>query len=131
MAVHRTRWLDVDDDRVGSILQVIQQLPSKGYSLKMLVNDMRSDIQQALDRGYSYPELATILTKQGIKIAPRTLREYLKQGKPKAKPKPPPGTTPPKQRQSTAPIVAPPTSCTLTPGRSETIGDFVEMADDL
>jgi hypothetical protein len=123
MAVHRTRWLDVDDDRVGSILQIIQQLPSKGYSLKMVINDMRSDIQQALDRGYSYPELAAILTKQGIKIAPRTLRKYLKQGKAKAKPKPPPGPTPAKQRQSTAPIVAPPQSCT--------IGDFVEMADDL
>jgi hypothetical protein len=123
MAVHRTRWLDVDDDRVGSILQVIQQLPRKGYSLKMLVNDMRSDIQQALDRGYSYPELAAILTKQGIKIAPRTLRAYVKQGKAKAKPKPTPGTTPAKQRQSTAPIVASPTSCT--------IGDFVDIADDL
>jgi hypothetical protein len=123
MAVHRTRWLDVDDDRLGSILQVIQQLPSKGYSLKMLVNDMRSDIQQALDRGYSYPELAAILTKQGIKIAPRTLRAYVKQGKAKAKPRPTPGITSAKQRQSTAPIEAPPTSCT--------IGDFVDIADDL
>jgi hypothetical protein len=123
MAVHRTRWLDVDDDRVGSILQVIQQLPSKGNSLKMVINDMRSDIQQALDRGYSYPELAAILTKQGIKIAPRTLREYVKQGKTKAKPKPTPGITPAKQRPSTGPIVAPPTSCT--------IGDFVDIADDL
>jgi hypothetical protein len=127
MARKRTKWLEVNDDQVAGIMQVIQQLPSKGYSLKMLIADMRSEIQQALERGYSYSEMAEILTKQGIKIAPRTLREYLKTGKGKPKSQHSPDIIPAIPKPSTA---SPKTSKS-TPRKSQTIGEFVEMPDEL
>jgi hypothetical protein len=127
MARKRTKWLEVNDDQVAGIVQVIQQLPSKGYSLKMLIADMRSEIQQAIDRGYSYPEMATILTQQGIKIAPRTLRAYLKTGKGKPKTQHSPDSTPAKPQ----PPVAPAKGSKSTSRKPQTIGEFVEMPDEL
>jgi hypothetical protein len=85
MAAHRPRRLDIDDTQKANIAQVIQQLPGKGCSLRGLIADIRDDIQQAMDRGYSYREMALILNDQGIQIAPRTLRLYLKAGKVQAK----------------------------------------------
>jgi ABC-type sugar transport system substrate-binding protein len=127
MARKRTKWLEVNDDQVAGIMQVIQQLPSKGYSLKMLIADMRSEIQQALDRGYSYPEMAAILTQQGIKIAPRTLRAYLKTGKGKPKSQHSPDIIPTTPKPSNAP----PKSSKSASRKSTTIGEFVEMPDEL
>jgi hypothetical protein len=85
MAAHRPRRLDIDDTQKANIAQVIQQLPGKGCSLRGLIADIRDDIQQAMERGYSYREMALILHDQGIQIAPRTLRLYLKAGKVQAK----------------------------------------------
>jgi ABC-type sugar transport system substrate-binding protein len=127
MARKRTKWLEVNDDQVAGIVQVIQQLPGKGYSLKMLIADMRSEIQQAIDRGYSYPEMAAILTQQGIKIAPRTLRAYLKTGKGKPKTQHSPDIIPATPKPSTAP----PKSSKSASRKSQTIGEFVEMPDEL
>jgi hypothetical protein len=85
MAAHRPRRLDIDDTQKANITQVIQQLPVKGCSLRGLIADIRDDIQQAMERGYSYREMALILHDQGIQISPRTLRLYLKAGKVQAK----------------------------------------------
>jgi hypothetical protein len=120
MAIDRAKRLDIDDTKVANIGQVIQQLPGKGCSLRSLIADLQSDIQEAMSRGYSYKEMAEILNAQGIKIAPRTLRLYLKQDKSKAKPKPPPAITPAK-----------PMANTTDPKPSRTIGDFSEMPDVL
>jgi hypothetical protein len=138
MAAHRPRRLDINGTQKANIAQVIQQLPVKGCSLRDLIADMRTDIQQAIDRGYSYREMAAILQDQGVKIAPRTLRTYLNAGKSQ-------DCSRAKSRSSQGGAVARPVSAVgksvvgpvpnavdgLDPPMAITIGDFTEISDVL
>ena len=63
------------------------------FSLQEAIHNMAGEINQILDRGYSYEEIATMLADGGIDIKPTTLRQYLAQipqvnGKPKSKKSP-------------------------------------------
>ncbi len=49
------------------------------FSLQEAIHDMATEINQILDRGYSYDEIATMLTDGGIDVKPTTLRQYLAQ----------------------------------------------------
>jgi hypothetical protein len=58
----------------------LQKLPSKSQqttSLKTAIALMHDSITQALNKGYSYAEVSTLLNQQGIQIAPSSLRIYL------------------------------------------------------
>jgi hypothetical protein len=60
------------------------------FSLQEAIHNMAADINQILDRGYSYEEIATMLSDGGIDVKPTTLRQYLAQvpkANSKAKPK--------------------------------------------
>jgi hypothetical protein len=60
------------------------------FSLQEAIHDMATEINQILDRGYSYEEIATMLADGGIDVKPTTLRQYLAQvpkANSKAKPK--------------------------------------------
>jgi hypothetical protein len=49
------------------------------FSLQEAIHDMATEIEQILARGYSYEEIATMLSDGGIDIKPTTLRQYLAQ----------------------------------------------------
>lgn len=49
------------------------------FSLQEAIHDMATEINQILDRGYSYDEIATMLKDGGIDVKPTTLRQYLAQ----------------------------------------------------
>ena len=49
------------------------------FSLQEAIHDMATEINQILDRGYSYEEIATMLSDGGIDVKPTTLRQYLAQ----------------------------------------------------
>ena len=49
------------------------------FSLQEAIHDMAEEINQILDRGYSYEEIAKMLSDGGIDVKPTTLRQYLAQ----------------------------------------------------
>jgi hypothetical protein len=49
------------------------------FSLQEAIHDMATEIEQILARGYSYEEIATMLSDGGIDVKPTTLRQYLAQ----------------------------------------------------
>jgi hypothetical protein len=49
------------------------------FSLQEAIHNMAAEINQILDRGYSYEEIATMLALGGIDVKPTTLRQYLAQ----------------------------------------------------
>jgi phage antirepressor YoqD-like protein len=49
------------------------------FSLQEAIHDMAAEIDRVLERGYSYEEVATMLSGGGIDIKPTTLRQYLAQ----------------------------------------------------
>ena len=51
----------------------------ENFSLQEAIHDMATEINQILDRGYSYDEIATMLKDGGIDVKPTTLRQYLAQ----------------------------------------------------
>jgi hypothetical protein len=62
----------------------LQELPSKPkqeWSLREAVNMLRDAITAALDKGYSYEEVALMLKDRGVHISPSSLRYYLTRAK--------------------------------------------------
>jgi|GEM_PF-5207897 len=49
------------------------------FSLQEAIHNMASEINQILERGYSYEEIATMLSDGGIDVKPTTLRQYFTQ----------------------------------------------------
>jgi hypothetical protein len=49
------------------------------FSLQEAIHDMATEIEQILARGYSYEEIARMLSEGGIDVKPTTLRQYLAQ----------------------------------------------------
>jgi hypothetical protein len=70
-----------DVDHVGQFLQELPEKPKEDLSLREAVSDLRTFIQAALAKGYTYDELATILSAKGIEISPSTLKNYVPSGK--------------------------------------------------
>lgn len=60
--------------------EALQSLPEKAkekLSLREAVDVLRDHITAALDKGYSYEDIAAMLAKQGVSIAPSSLKHYL------------------------------------------------------
>ena len=82
--------LDIDDEQFKSILEKvearIQPKPKQGMTLREAISKFKPTITKALRRGYTYEEVAAILTEEGISIKGATLKQYLAESKGKKRP---------------------------------------------
>lgn len=70
----------VTKDAIDQASDALQELPEKTkekLSLREAVDVLRDHITAALDKGYSYDDIAVMLAKQGVTIAPSSLKHYL------------------------------------------------------
>ncbi|MDB9526950.1 hypothetical protein PN498_13200 [Oscillatoria sp. CS-180] len=70
--------LTVSHDAAGAIAAEWKRLSTirKGLTRQELVAAMQDDIQAALEVGYTYADIAALLTTKGIKIAASSLQRY-------------------------------------------------------
>ncbi|WP_088893679.1 hypothetical protein [Leptolyngbya ohadii] len=68
-------------EQAGSYLQDLPEKPKENLSLREAVGQLRDQIQAALAKGYSYDDLAKMLTEKGIEISATTLKSYVPAGK--------------------------------------------------
>lgn len=82
--------LDIDEQQFKSILEKvearIQPKPKQGMTLREAISKFKPTITKALRRGYTYEEVAFILTEEGISIKGATLKQYLAESKGKKRP---------------------------------------------
>lgn len=64
-------------DKNISELKKLPPKPKDVFGLRDAINEMYSDIQSVISKGYSYDEVAALLSKGGIEIKGVTLKQYL------------------------------------------------------
>jgi hypothetical protein len=64
-------------DQASEALQELPEKTKEKLSLREAVDVLRDHITAALDKGYSYDDIAVMLAKQGVSIAPSSLKHYL------------------------------------------------------
>jgi hypothetical protein len=64
-------------DQASDALQGLPEKTKEKLSLREAVDVLRDHITAALDKGYSYDDIAVMLAKQGVSIAPSSLKHYL------------------------------------------------------
>jgi hypothetical protein len=67
----------IEENRLRLLNAPIKE--KEDFSLQEAIHNIASELYQILDRGYSYDEVATMLSEGGIDIKPTTLRQYLAQ----------------------------------------------------
>ncbi|HIK17275.1 MAG TPA: hypothetical protein IGS53_18570 [Leptolyngbyaceae cyanobacterium M33_DOE_097] len=80
----RTKASIVKKELVGQVAGFLGELPDKPkseLSLKEAVRELQDLIRGALGKGYTYQEVADMLSNQGIKISAFTLKSYVPAGK--------------------------------------------------
>jgi hypothetical protein len=79
--------IDIDEDKLKSILLKVEARtppkPKQGMTLREVIMKSKAMINKALKRGYTYEEIAAILTEEGISIKGATLKQYLTESKSK------------------------------------------------
>jgi alanyl-tRNA synthetase len=82
--------IDINEEQFKSILEKvearIQPKPKQGMTLREAISKFKPTITKALKRGYTYEEVAAILTEEGISIKGATLKQYLAESKNKKHP---------------------------------------------
>lgn len=82
--------IDINEEQFKSILEKVEaRLPPKpkqGMTLREAIAKFKPTITKALKRGYTYEEVAAILTEEGISIKAATLKQYLAESKSKKRP---------------------------------------------
>lgn len=82
--------IDINEEQFKSILEKvearIQPKPKQGMTLREAISKFKPTITKALKRGYTYEEVAAILTEEGISIKGATLKQYLAESKGKKRP---------------------------------------------
>ncbi len=82
--------IDINEQQFKSILEKVEaRLPPKpkqGMTLREAISKFKPTITKALKRGYTYEEVAAILTEEGISIKAATLKQYLAESKAKKRP---------------------------------------------
>ena len=63
--------------QASSMLKQLSEKPKNNWSLREAVFMLQESIITALDRGYTYDEVAVLLGKQGVVIAAPSLKRYL------------------------------------------------------
>ena len=73
--------INIDDNKLKSILEKVEsRLPTKpkeGMTLREIILKSKAMINKALKRGYTYDEIAAILSEEGISVKGTTLKQYL------------------------------------------------------
>jgi hypothetical protein len=72
---------------IAQATTVLNELPAKAkesWSLREAVTMLQDSITTALDRGYSYEEVSTMLAGKGVSITASSLKRYLANAKKKA-----------------------------------------------
>ncbi|HEY9639346.1 MAG TPA: hypothetical protein V6C57_02620 [Coleofasciculaceae cyanobacterium] len=64
-------------EQAGVLLTELPQKPKVSWSLREAVGLLQASIVIALNRGYTYEEVAALLGEQGINIAAPSLKRYL------------------------------------------------------
>ena len=64
-------------DQASTALDQLPEKPKENLSLKEAVAALKDTITSALERGYSYEEVAAMLSEQGVKISASSLKSYL------------------------------------------------------
>jgi hypothetical protein len=64
-------------DEAAEALENLPEKTKEKLSLREAVDVLRDQITAALDKGYSYEDIAAMLEKQDISIAPSSLKHYL------------------------------------------------------
>lgn len=63
--------------QASTMLKELSEKPKSNWSLREAVFMLQESIITALDRGYTYDEVAVLLGKQGVVIAAPSLKRYL------------------------------------------------------
>jgi hypothetical protein len=71
-------------DNTSAFLQSLPDKPKEDMSLREAIEQMREPLRAALLKGYTYQELAAMLSDQGIKISAFTLKNYVPSGRRRA-----------------------------------------------
>jgi hypothetical protein len=58
-------------------LEALPEKPKERWSLREAVEHMQTSITAALEKGYTYDEVASMLSKQGVEIRASSLKRYL------------------------------------------------------
>lgn len=102
--------------QVSTFLQDLPEKPKETFSLREAVDQLRREIQSALAKGYSYEDVAVILTQKGVEISPSTLKNYVPSGRRQAakdaEAAPKPRGRRPRKTQSDESVAAPQSSTT-------------------
>lgn len=77
----------------NTFLQSLPEKPKENLSLREAVEQMRDSVKAALAKGYTYQELAALLTEKGIKISAFTLKNYVPSGRRRSSKEQPPVKT--------------------------------------
>jgi hypothetical protein len=72
--------------QASTALLELPERPQENLSLREAVIALHEPITEALGKGYSYEDVAQMLEKQGISIAPASLKHYLARSKRENKP---------------------------------------------
>lgn len=64
-------------DQVYSTLKDLPEKPKETLSLREAIAELHESITAALNRGYNYDEVVTILASQGVEITVASLKRYL------------------------------------------------------
>jgi alanyl-tRNA synthetase len=79
--------IDIDEEKLKSLLEKLEARippkPKQGMTLREVIMKSKAMINLALKRGYTYEEIAAILTEEGISIKGATLKQYLTESKSK------------------------------------------------
>ena len=103
--------INIDDDKLKSILEKVEsrlpQKPKEGMTLREIILKSKAMINKALKRGYTYDEIAAILSEEGISVKGTTLKQYLADSTKSQRRKPEPDQTatvepPPEAADATA-----------------------------
>lgn len=68
-------------DSATSTLQGLPEKPKENWSLREAVSVLQESISAALSKGYSYEEVASMLTTKGVDISASSLKSYLSAAK--------------------------------------------------
>lgn len=68
-------------DSASSTLQGLPDKPKESWSLREAVSVLQESISNALSKGYSYEEIAKMLTEKKVEISASSLKSYLSAAK--------------------------------------------------
>ncbi len=80
----RPRTASIKPEAVSTAIAFLEGLPEKekeDLSLREAIGQMQDTIKSALARGYTYDDVAKLLSEKGIKISALTLKNYAPSGK--------------------------------------------------